>query len=302
MWPSCVAPTRSTGQPTHQGRPAPRLPTRPTEDRRRSQSDSGDHLRMLVSKGIDHPFAQPNAARVHAIEAFALAWPTADGCLRMSLQRPSEGSHGAPAAYFPKSLGRGSTAPRRGGDDPQALAPSRHPGRAFAMLEASPANTDVDKLLVHGVVHATLVHDRFGPRVGPRLVVGLSDTHTKLTGGNGHDQQPEDAPGLRTRGDATRQAGHARSAARSATDSPAATRAGEARTPTTASDRLLTIDEVAAYTQLPKFTLYKMPSERRGPRAARLGKHLRYHESDVDAWIRSKMDDWTDEGGGGAPR
>jgi excisionase family DNA binding protein len=62
-------------------------------------------------------------------------------------------------------------------------------------------------------------------------------------------------------------------------------------------DRLMTIDQVAAYTQLPKFTLYKMRSEGHGPRAARLGKHLQYRKNDVDAWIRSKMDDWTDKGG-----
>jgi excisionase family DNA binding protein len=58
---------------------------------------------------------------------------------------------------------------------------------------------------------------------------------------------------------------------------------------------LMTIDEVAAYTQLPKLTLYKMRSEGRGPRAAKLGKHLRYRRSDVDAWVSSKLDDWADE-------
>ena len=58
------------------------------------------------------------------------------------------------------------------------------------------------------------------------------------------------------------------------------------------SDRLMTIDEVAAYTQLPKNTLYKMRSQGRGPRAARLGKHLRYRKSDVDAWITSQLDEW----------
>ena len=60
------------------------------------------------------------------------------------------------------------------------------------------------------------------------------------------------------------------------------------------SERLMTIDEVAAYTQLSKFTLYKMRSEGHGPPAARLGKHLRYRKSDVDTWVRSKMDDWVD--------
>lgn len=59
-------------------------------------------------------------------------------------------------------------------------------------------------------------------------------------------------------------------------------------------ERLMTIDEVANYTKLSKFTLYKMRSEGHGPPAARLGKHLRYRMSDVDAWIRSKTDDWVD--------
>ena len=54
----------------------------------------------------------------------------------------------------------------------------------------------------------------------------------------------------------------------------------------------MTIDEVAAYTQLPKNTLYKMRSQGHGPRAARLGKHLRYRKNDVDAWIASQLDDW----------
>jgi excisionase family DNA binding protein len=56
-------------------------------------------------------------------------------------------------------------------------------------------------------------------------------------------------------------------------------------------DRLLTIDQVAEYTQLPKNTLYKMRSQGQGPRAARLGKHLRYRKSDVDAWIDASMRD-----------
>jgi excisionase family DNA binding protein len=54
----------------------------------------------------------------------------------------------------------------------------------------------------------------------------------------------------------------------------------------------MTIDEVAEYTQLPKNTLYKMRSQGNGPRAARLGKHLRYRSSDVDAWINAQLDDW----------
>jgi excisionase family DNA binding protein len=65
---------------------------------------------------------------------------------------------------------------------------------------------------------------------------------------------------------------------------------------------LMTFDEVAAYVQLSKFTLYKMRAEGHGPPAARLGKHLRHRKSDVDAWIQSKMDDWTDHGAGQVDR
>src|SRR5262245_11474079 len=56
-----------------------------------------------------------------------------------------------------------------------------------------------------------------------------------------------------------------------------------------APDRLMTIDEVAEYTQIPKYTLYKLHSQRRGPLAAKLGRHLRYRRSDVDAWIASNV-------------
>jgi excisionase family DNA binding protein len=63
-------------------------------------------------------------------------------------------------------------------------------------------------------------------------------------------------------------------------------------------DRLMTIDEVAAYTQIPKQTLYKMRTENRGPRAAKLGRHLRYRRADVDVWINSRLDEWVDNGRG----
>ena len=57
--------------------------------------------------------------------------------------------------------------------------------------------------------------------------------------------------------------------------------------------RLMTIDEVAQYTQLSKYTLYKMRAQGQGPRAARLGKHLRYRWGDVEAWISAQLDEQT---------
>jgi excisionase family DNA binding protein len=55
-------------------------------------------------------------------------------------------------------------------------------------------------------------------------------------------------------------------------------------------ERLMTIDEVAEYTRLSKSTLYKLGSQGRGPKAARLGKHLRFRRSDVEAWIAANSE------------
>jgi excisionase family DNA binding protein len=43
--------------------------------------------------------------------------------------------------------------------------------------------------------------------------------------------------------------------------------------------------EVAEYLQVPVQTLYVWRTKGVGPRAVRVGKHLRYRWADVDAWI-----------------
>ncbi|GAA3172752.1 hypothetical protein GCM10010531_27850 [Blastococcus jejuensis] len=48
--------------------------------------------------------------------------------------------------------------------------------------------------------------------------------------------------------------------------------------------------EVAAYLGVPVQTLYVWRTKSEGPRAVRVGKHLRYRWSDVDAWIESQSD------------
>ncbi len=45
--------------------------------------------------------------------------------------------------------------------------------------------------------------------------------------------------------------------------------------------RLMTIDEVAAYLQVPKNTIYRWRHHQDGPRAVRLGKHLRFKRDHV---------------------
>lgn len=50
-------------------------------------------------------------------------------------------------------------------------------------------------------------------------------------------------------------------------------------------ERLLDLDEVAAYLGIPKNTLYKWRVQGEGPRAIKVGKHLRFRRRDVEAWL-----------------
>ncbi|MGH2596177.1 MAG: helix-turn-helix transcriptional regulator [Actinomycetota bacterium] len=55
--------------------------------------------------------------------------------------------------------------------------------------------------------------------------------------------------------------------------------------------RLATPIEVGAYLQVPVKTLYAWRYEGKGPRARRVGRHLRYSWEDVDAWLASAAAD-----------
>jgi excisionase family DNA binding protein len=48
---------------------------------------------------------------------------------------------------------------------------------------------------------------------------------------------------------------------------------------------LMTIDEVAAFLQVSKNTIYGWRHHRKGPSAVRLGKHLRFKRKNVLGWI-----------------
>ncbi|PRW61999.1 helix-turn-helix transcriptional regulator [Actinopolyspora mortivallis] len=48
---------------------------------------------------------------------------------------------------------------------------------------------------------------------------------------------------------------------------------------------LWTLDDVAAYLGVPRNTLYQWRSRGAGPPARRIGKHLRYKPSEVEAWF-----------------
>jgi excisionase family DNA binding protein len=57
------------------------------------------------------------------------------------------------------------------------------------------------------------------------------------------------------------------------------------------SNQLLTIQELADELQVPVQTVYLWRSLGKGPRGARIGKHVRYRRADVDAWLEKQMDE-----------
>lgn len=52
----------------------------------------------------------------------------------------------------------------------------------------------------------------------------------------------------------------------------------------------LSVDELAQYLQLSKETIYHWRLEGTGPKATKLGKHLRYSRENVQAWLQARTD------------
>lgn len=53
----------------------------------------------------------------------------------------------------------------------------------------------------------------------------------------------------------------------------------------TPTDRLWSINDVSAFLGIPVGTLYQWRYRRIGPRASRVGRHLRYDPAEVRAWV-----------------
>ncbi|MBN0039477.1 helix-turn-helix domain-containing protein [Cellulosimicrobium cellulans] len=53
----------------------------------------------------------------------------------------------------------------------------------------------------------------------------------------------------------------------------------------------MTPAEVAGQLGVPVKTIYVWRTRGKGPRGIRVGKHLRYRQSDIDAWLDSQADD-----------
>lgn len=48
---------------------------------------------------------------------------------------------------------------------------------------------------------------------------------------------------------------------------------------------LLSLDELTAWTSIPKSTLYSLISAGKGPRCLKIGRVLRFRVSDVESWL-----------------
>jgi excisionase family DNA binding protein len=55
------------------------------------------------------------------------------------------------------------------------------------------------------------------------------------------------------------------------------------------TERLMTAQEVAEHLGVPVATLYQWRYRGEGPRALRVGRHLRYVRADLDAWVTAQI-------------
>lgn len=59
-----------------------------------------------------------------------------------------------------------------------------------------------------------------------------------------------------------------------------------------AQPKLLTIQDLAELLSIPVLTIYQWRSKHTGPRAMRIGRHLRWDAREVAAWLLTQLDDW----------
>jgi excisionase family DNA binding protein len=55
-------------------------------------------------------------------------------------------------------------------------------------------------------------------------------------------------------------------------------------------DRLLTVEDLADYLDVPVATIYAWRYRRQGPPGFRVGRHLRYRRADVEQWITDRLE------------
>jgi len=55
------------------------------------------------------------------------------------------------------------------------------------------------------------------------------------------------------------------------------------------NERLIGIDELAEYLEVPKATIYRWRNRGVGPPGFRVGKHVRFRWIDVERWIENQL-------------
>ncbi len=60
---------------------------------------------------------------------------------------------------------------------------------------------------------------------------------------------------------------------------------GEQSEPLRPGERLLSVQELADYLEVPVKTIYTWRHRNTGPRGFRVGKHLRFRWHDIEAWL-----------------
>jgi len=54
---------------------------------------------------------------------------------------------------------------------------------------------------------------------------------------------------------------------------------------------LLSVQDLAAYLDVPVATIYAWRYRRQGPAGFKAGRHLRYRQTDIDRWISERVQD-----------
>jgi excisionase family DNA binding protein len=60
--------------------------------------------------------------------------------------------------------------------------------------------------------------------------------------------------------------------------------------PDTADEQWLTPKEICAQLQIPEQTFYQWRVKHTGPKAHRIGRHLRISRRDFDAWLSARLE------------
>lgn len=70
-------------------------------------------------------------------------------------------------------------------------------------------------------------------------------------------------------------------------------------TPATGLEPLLSVEDLAEYLGIPVATIYDWRVDGKGPRAIRVGRHVKFAVSDVNAWIAQRRESTPGRGSAG---